>query len=84
MIFFCFFYVLRKLSSLQEIQDLQEQVRDLMFYFDAQKKIQDSPQDTRQVCVCWYVCVCVLWPQQRLITEVLHCIICVYYIGSVV
>lgn len=32
----------------QEMKELQEQVRDLMFYLETQKKIADSPEDTRQ------------------------------------
>ena len=31
------------------MKELQEQVRDLMFYLETQKKIADSPEDTRQV-----------------------------------
>lgn len=45
---------------LQEIQDLREQVRDLMFYLETQKKIEDSPDGAKQVCLCGggsYVCV---------------------------
>ncbi len=34
---------------LQEMRDLQEQVRDLMFYLETQKKISESPESTRQV-----------------------------------
>ena len=33
----------------QEMKDLQEQLRDLMFYIETQKKIADSPDDKRQV-----------------------------------
>lgn len=33
----------------QEMKELQEQVRDLMFYIETQKKIADSPDDKRQV-----------------------------------
>lgn len=32
------------------MKELQEQVRDLMFYLETQKKIAESPEDTRQVC----------------------------------
>lgn len=31
------------------MRDLQEQVRDLMFYVETQKKISESPESTRQV-----------------------------------
>lgn len=31
-----------------EIRDLQEQVRDLMFYLETQKTVEASPEDTRQ------------------------------------
>lgn len=37
------------LSWLQEIRELQEQVRDLMFYLETQQKIAKAPEDTRQV-----------------------------------
>ena len=33
----------------REMKELQEQVRDLMFYLETQKKIAESPEDTRQV-----------------------------------
>lgn len=33
----------------REMKDLQEQVRDLMFYIETQKKVADSPDDQRQV-----------------------------------
>ena len=32
------------------MKELQEQVRDLMFYLETQKKIAESPEGTRQVC----------------------------------
>ena len=32
-----------------EMRELQDQVRDLMFYLETQKKIAESPEDTRQV-----------------------------------
>ena len=32
-----------------EMKELQDQVRDLMFYLETQKKIAESPEDTRQV-----------------------------------
>ena len=31
-----------------EMRELQEQVRDLMFYLETQKKVEASPEDTRQ------------------------------------
>jgi len=33
----------------QEIKELQEQVRDLMFYLETQKKIAETSEETRQV-----------------------------------
>ena len=42
-----------------EIQDLKEQVGDLMFYLQTQKKIEESSEETRQVLVCLCTCVCV-------------------------
>lgn len=33
----------------EEMKELQDQVRDLMFYLEAQKKIAESPEDKRQV-----------------------------------
>ena len=33
----------------QEMRELQEQVRDLMFYLETQKKIAQSPEGARQV-----------------------------------
>lgn len=33
----------------QEIKDLQEQVRDLMFYLETQKKVAETSEETRQV-----------------------------------
>lgn len=32
----------------KEMHELQEQVRDLMFYLETQKKVEASPEDTRQ------------------------------------
>ena len=32
----------------REMKELQEQVRDLMFYLETQKKVEASPEDTRQ------------------------------------
>jgi BRCA1-associated protein len=32
----------------KEMQDLREQVRDLMFYLETQKKIAESPEEARQ------------------------------------
>lgn len=32
----------------KEMKELQEQVRDLMFYLETQKKVEASPEDTRQ------------------------------------
>lgn len=32
----------------KEMKELQEQVRDLMFYLETQKKVEDSPDSTRQ------------------------------------
>ena len=32
----------------QEMKDLQEQVRDLMFYLETQKKVEESPENTKQ------------------------------------
>lgn len=32
----------------KEMKDLQEQVRDLMFYLETQKKVEASPEDMRQ------------------------------------
>ena len=32
-----------------EMKELQDQVRDLMFYLETQKKIAESPEDKRQV-----------------------------------
>ena len=31
------------------MRELQDQVRDLMFYLETQKKIADTPEETRQV-----------------------------------
>lgn len=31
-----------------EMRELQEQVRDLMFYLETQKKVEASPEDTKQ------------------------------------
>ena len=31
-----------------EMKELQEQVRDLMFYLETQKKVEASPEDTKQ------------------------------------
>jgi len=33
----------------QEIKELQEQVRDLMFYLETQKRIAETSEETRQV-----------------------------------
>ena len=33
----------------EEMKELQDQVRDLMFYLETQKKISESPEDKRQV-----------------------------------
>lgn len=33
----------------QEIKELQEQVRDLMFFLETQKKIAETSEETRQV-----------------------------------
>ncbi len=30
------------------MKEMQEQVRDLMFYLETQKKVEDSPDGTRQ------------------------------------
>lgn len=32
----------------REMKDLQEQVRDLMFYLETQKKVEASPEEMRQ------------------------------------
>lgn len=32
----------------REMKELQEQVRDLMFYLETQKKVEASPEDTKQ------------------------------------
>lgn len=32
----------------QEMKELQEQVRDLMFYLETQKKIEESPDTTKE------------------------------------
>lgn len=32
----------------REMKELQEQVRDLMFYLETQKKVEASPEETRQ------------------------------------
>lgn len=37
------------------MKDLQDQVRDLMFYLETQKKIADTPEETRQVRPEWPV-----------------------------
>lgn len=37
-----------------EMKELQDQVRDLMFYLETQKKIAESPEDKRQVWRCMY------------------------------
>ena len=34
---------------IQEMNELREQVRDLMFYLETQKKIAESPEGARQV-----------------------------------
>lgn len=46
------------------MNDLREQVRDLMFYLETQKKIAESPDGARQVnssslCLSVLMCVCV-------------------------
>ena len=35
----------------QEIKDLQDQVKDLMFYLETQQKISQAPEGTKQVCM---------------------------------
>ena len=37
----------------EEMKELQDQVRDLMFYLETQKKIAESPEDRRQVNRRW-------------------------------
>ena len=37
------------LVYIQEMNELREQVRDLMFYLETQKKIAESPEGARQV-----------------------------------
>ena len=32
----------------QEMKEMQEQVRDLMFYLETKKKVEESPNSTRQ------------------------------------
>ena len=56
----------------EEMKELQDQVRDLMFYLETQKKIAESPEDKRQVQCIFIMLYCKVYCENSWLLKVEH------------